>query len=199
MKSRLIRLSRLDQILVISLLTLLTAGLIPASASAQTDTKPLVLEIKNIPKIPDVKTIQNFSNNQPSPQAASVDPITINAPILQDYLAQKGSPLAPFASDILQNDNWKLVLAISNGESTMCKHQMYNNCWGVGGAWNLRRYASFSAGFADVDQLLANKYLLTSTGSPKEIVRKYVGSYSPSWVYAVNQTLAELNQLPLTN
>lgn len=187
--------SNLTRLLLITLfLTVL-----PSMALAQTDTKLLVFEIKNVPKIPDVQTIQNFSNNKSAPKVAPVDPIKINAPILADYLSQKGSPLAPFASNILQNDNWKLVLAISNGESTLCKHQLYNNCWGVGGAWNLRRYASFSQGFADVDQLLANKYLPTSTGSPKEIVRKYVGSYSPTWVYAVNQTLAELNQLPLIN
>lgn len=198
MKSRLM-LSKLSQITVIGLLAILIPALLPQTTFAKTDTKLLVLEIKNVPKIPDVQTIQNFSNNRPVPKADPIDPITINAPILQNYLMQKGSPLAPFTSDILQNDNWKLVLAISNGESTMCKHQLYNNCWGVGGAWNLRRYASFSQGFADVDQLLTNKYLPTSTGNPNEIVRKYVGSYSPTWVHAVNQTLAELNQLPLTN
>src|SRR6185369_17106845 len=84
----------------------------------------------------------------------AVDPITINAPILQDYLEAKGSPLAPYAADILKNENWKLVLAISNGESTLCKHQIYNNCWGVGGAWNMRHYASFAEGFADVNRFL---------------------------------------------
>jgi hypothetical protein len=186
--------------MIISLLTILTAGFIPASASAQTDTKPLVLEIKSIPNIPDVQTIHNFTKNRQQPQETIItDPITINTPILQDYLEQKGSPLASSAAELLKNDNWKLVLAISNGESTMCKRQMYNNCWGVGGAWNLRRYASFADGFADVDRLLASKYIPSGKDTPVKIVRKYVGSYSPNWVLAVNQTLAELDKLPLQN
>lgn len=201
MKSRLIRKSLMNQILIISLLTFLTMGLIPVSASVQTDTKPLVLEIKNIPQIPDVQTIQNFTNrnNQLPQETITIDPATINAPILQNYLEQKGSPLAPSAAELLKNDNWKLVLAIANGESTLCKRQLYNNCWGVGGAWNLRRYASFADGFADVDRLLATKYIPIGKDTPKKIVRKYVGAESPTWVYAVNQTLAELNNLPLVN
>ena len=200
MKGNLSRLSKLNQIIVTGLLVIMVPALMPQTTFAQTDTKTLVLEIKNVPKIPDVATIQNLSNPDPQPeQAAQVDPITINTPILQQYLAQKGSPLAPYASDILQYDNWKLVLAISNGESTMCKHQMYNNCWGVGGAWNLRRYESFSKGFADVDKLLANKYIPTGADTPKEIVRKYVGHANANWVLAVNQILNQLDQLPLQN
>ena len=198
MKSRLTRLSVLNQIIVVSMLAVLIPAFLPGSAAAQTETKPLVLEIKSVPKIPDVNTIQNLANNNSNDQQ-QVDPITINAPILQDYLTQKGSPLAPYAQDILQNENWKLVLAISNGESTLCKHQMYNNCWGVGGAWNLRRYKSFSEGFADVNQLLGTKYIPTGADTPKEIVRKYVGNYSPTWVAAVNKTLSDLDQLPLVN
>jgi len=185
--------SNLSRLLLITLLL----AVFPSLASAQTVTKTLALEIKNVPKIPDVATIQSMSNPDQTPDSAPVDPITVNAPILQQYLAQKGSPLAPFAAEILQNDNWKLVLAISNGESTMCKHQLYNNCWGVGGAWNLKRYESFAKGFADVDQLLANKYIPSGADTPKEIVRKYVGNYSPTWVSAVSQTLAQLDQLPL--
>lgn len=185
-----------------ALIVSLAVSLLPYTASAQTQNTKLVFEIKTAQTItiPDVGTIQIMSNPQPQPQAVpEVDPITINAPILQDYLTQKGSPLAPFAADILQNDNWKLVLAISNGESTLCKHQLYYNCWGVGGAWNLRRYKSFSEGFADVDRLLATKYIPSGGDTPSKIVRKYVGHPNANWVVAVNQILTQLDQLPLSN
>ena len=200
MTSRFDRLSLRNKVIAIAILVSVPSFLFSTQVAAQTDTKPLVLEIKNIPNIPDVHTINNFTNppvNQTD--LLQIDPLQQNTAILQDYLSQKGSPLAPYASEILQNENWKLVLAISNGESTMCKRQMYNNCWGVGGAWNLRRYKSFSEGFADVDRLLGEKYIPTGRDTPTEIVRKYVGNYSPTWVRAVNQTLDQLNQLALVN
>ena len=81
----------------------------------------------------------------------------------------------------------------------MCKRQMYNNCWGVGGAWNLRRYESFIDGFSDVDRFLGEMYIAKGADTPEKIVRKYVGNPSPSWVRAVNQVLAQLDQLPLVN
>jgi hypothetical protein len=183
------------------LLIALTTTAIPSVASAQIVTKTLNLEIKNIPAIPSVATIQNFNNNSSDQKTEKIkiDPITINAPILQDYLNSKGSPLAPYSEDILKHENWKLVLAISNGESTMCKRQLYNNCWGVGGAWNLRRYDSFSDGFDDVNRLITDKYVAQGGDTPEKIVRKYVGHASPNWVAAVNQTLTQLDQLPLVD
>jgi hypothetical protein len=171
------------------------------SASTQIQNTRLVFEIKNVPSIPNVQTIQNLQNPPPpaTPPPVVVDPIVINAPILQDYLNKKGSPLAPYAADILKYENWKLVLAISNGESTLCKKQIYNNCWGVGGAWNMRHYASFTEGFADVNRFLTEKYVARGADTPEEIVNRYVGHPNANWVFAVNKILAEVNQLPLQN
>ncbi|MEJ0021658.1 MAG: hypothetical protein WDN47_03690 [Candidatus Doudnabacteria bacterium] len=178
-------------------------SLLPYSASAQTQNTKLVLEIQTLQNVnlTDLAPLVQNNNDQAADvlqtqQPEQPDP---NIAILQTYLEQKNSPLAPYAADILQNDNWKLVLAISNGESTLCKHQMYNNCWGVGGAWNLKRYESFSEGFADVDQLLATKYIAAGADTPKKIVNRYVGHPNANWVLAVNQILNQLNQLPLQN
>lgn len=190
MTSRLGRFGVIDQLVLISALLLLPM-LFPQMAVAQTDTKPLVLEIKNL--------LNNLNLTNRTDKPPVIDPIIINTAVLQDYLNQKGSPLAAYAQDILQHENWKLVLAISNGESTMCKRQMYNNCWGVGGAWNLRRYKSFSEGFADVNRLLGEKYIPMGADTPKKIVRKYVGNYSPTWVAAVTQVLNQIDSLPLVN
>ncbi len=174
---------------VIGLLVILPTMLSPHLASAQT-SEQIRLGF-------EINTIANLL--QPTDNQSKAEVVDPNIAILQDYLSKKGSPLAPYAEHILKHENWKLVLAISNGESTMCKRQMYNNCWGVGGAWNLRRYASFADGFTDVNRLLTDKYVAYGADTPKEIARKYVGSYSPTWVRAVSQTLAQLNQLPLQN
>lgn len=197
MTSRFERLSVIQQILIIGSLAVLPNILLPHLALADTTNQTrLVFEINNF-KIPTISEINGMNSN--TPDEVVVPEIDPDIAILQEYLTNKGSPLAPYAEYILKHENWKLVLAISNGESTLCKHQMYNNCWGVGGAWNLRRYASFQDAITDVDHLLAEKYVAMGKDTPVKIVRKYVGSYSPTWVLAVNQTLAQLNSLPLQN
>lgn len=204
MTSRFARLSVTKQVTAIVILSLLPMFLSTNVAAAQTEQNKnaYVFDIKNVPVIPSVHQIQkmgadNSNDEQATPEP--IDPITINAPILQDYLVKKGSPLAPYATQILQNENWKLVLAISNGESTLCKHQIYNNCWGVGGAWNMRHYATFAEGFADVNRFLTAKYVAKGADTPAEIVNKYVGHPNANWVSAVNKILTEVNNLPLVN
>jgi len=60
---------------------------------------------------------------------------------VQEYLAQRGSPLAPYTSTIVTLRNWKKILALSNAESSLCLHYppSTSNCWGVGGAnlWDM--------------------------------------------------------------
>ena len=207
MTSRMLRSEVARKIFLLAFIAAVGNILIPNSAFASTDLSPqaiasvanksdFVFEIKNI-KIPDLIS-KNVPDQNTDVQDDS-DKVAQNIAILQDYLQKKGSPLANYADTILQQENWKLVLAISNGESTLCKHQMYNNCWGVGGAWNLKRYKSFGEGFADVNRLLTDKYVSQLGNSPEKIVNRYVGHPNPNWVYAVNKILAEVNQLPLVN
>jgi hypothetical protein len=174
--------------------------LLPYRAAASTENKTaIVFEIKNLStiKIPTNYTAKEEIAVTDDTAELQEQVFEQNVAILQDYLNKKGSPLAPYAADILKAQNWKLVLAISNGESTMCKHQRYYNCWGVGGAWNLRRYASFSEGFADVDRLLTNRYIADGLDTPAEMVNRYVGHANSNWVYANNKILQELDNLPL--
>ncbi len=60
---------------------------------------------------------------------------------LKQYLQSKRSPLADYTHVILQQNNWKKILALSNAESTMCRRYIehLNNCWGVGGSdlWDM--------------------------------------------------------------
>ena len=196
------RLGTVDQLLLVILMASTVTFLFPYSAAAQTtNQKPVVFEIKTLPKIPTYNDLAPQSPKEApvvkSDEQIAQEKLEANAAVLQAYLEKKGSPLAPFAKDIIQNENWKLVLAISNGESTMCKHQKYNNCWGVGGAWNLKHYSNFAEGFSDVNRFLTAKYVAQGADTPQEIVNKYVGHSNGNWVVAVNQVLTQIDQLPL--
>jgi len=57
------------------------------------------------------------------------------------YLQDQGSPLAAYTSTLVSLRNWKKIVALSNAESSMCRHYptSTSNCWGVGGAnlWDM--------------------------------------------------------------
>jgi len=60
---------------------------------------------------------------------------------VRTYLEAQGSPLAPYTSTLITLRNWKKIVALSNAESSMCRHYptAKANCWGVGGAnlWDM--------------------------------------------------------------
>jgi hypothetical protein len=60
---------------------------------------------------------------------------------LEDYLKARRSPLADYAETIIQQNNWKKIVALANAESSLCKKYIEKtaNCWGVGGSnlWDL--------------------------------------------------------------
>lgn len=101
MKSRLMS-SKLSQIALISLLTVLTLGLMPGVASAQTDTKSLVFEIKNL-SIPSVASISDFINDDSADQA-ELTTVTLPTPApLPDNvkLTQIKKPVFQFPPKVL--------------------------------------------------------------------------------------------------
>lgn len=55
---------------------------------------------------------------------------------LTQYLQAQRSPLASYAYTLIQLNNWKKILALSNAESGFCKHYPTDksNCWGIGGS-----------------------------------------------------------------
>ena len=60
---------------------------------------------------------------------------------LKKYLQENRSPLAEYSHVLLQQNNWKKIVALSNAESTMCRRyiEATSNCWGVGGTdlWDM--------------------------------------------------------------
>ncbi len=86
---------------------------------------------------------------------------------LANYLRQKRSPLADYADVILQQNNWKKIVALANAESTLCRNYIEENanCWGVGGEdlWDMG--SNLGEGVVEM-----NHFLNTS---PKRSHKKY--------------------------
>ncbi len=123
--------------------------------------------------------------------------LTERTEFLKAYLTKRKSPAAPYAESIAEQPNWKLIVGIMRAESQWCKKHVVStkNCFGVGGAWNLRVYESYPEAFADMNRLLETKYLKYGLNTPEKIVVKYVGHSSPNWVAAVKEELNNLNNI----
>lgn len=84
---------------------------------------------------------------------------------VKQYLITKNSPLAPYASTLVQQNNWKKIIALSNAESSMCRRYPTTtaNCWGVGGSnlWNMGN--DLGQGVITMNRFLNNYPLRTKT------------------------------------
>ena len=132
-------------------------------------------------------------------QLANQDPLVQN---LNQYLADKQSPLAGSASQIIGYTNWKRALSISLVESNMCrftpKYSLKGkitdsyNCSGIGGD-SFKRYASYMDWFADMDNLLSQPNYVNRP------IEKFIGYYvvpgSANWKWGVKKTEAELTAM----
>lgn len=198
MTARFVRLNRKAILSSIALLSLLTTTqfAFPVSAEVPAENKTRqVFEIKNFQTI----TIP-FTDTSVivSPEEINVDTLKIkdkNAEVLSAYLSSKQSPLAAKAHYLLNQRDWKLIIAISQAESQMCKRQLGNNCWGIGGG-NHRKYPNLELAITDA-QIVIGKYVDSGADTAKEILPRYVGWNNQNWVLAVNSVLYQLEQLPL--
>lgn len=123
------------------------------------------------------------------------DPLQKRKEFLEKYLAARKSPLANHVDAISEQSQWKLIIAIARAESSFCKRFRDNNCWGIGGAWNLKTYKNYDEAVADVNRILERYYISAGLDTPKKIVRKYVGHQSDNWELAVQQELDNLKNV----
>ncbi len=123
------------------------------------------------------------------------DPLTQRKAFLKTYLESKHSVLASHVDALSEQTQWKLIIAISNSESSYCKHNMVNNCWGIGGAWNLKAYDNYDQAIADVNRLLEQKYVAAGLDSPDKIEQKWVGHPNDNWETAANQVMDDLKDV----
>jgi hypothetical protein len=131
----------------------------------------------------------------PKEKISLPDPLKKRKEFLEKYLKAKNSPLADHVAAISEQSQWKLIIGISRAESSFCKHQVTNNCWGIGGAWNMKGYKNFDQAVTDVNRILEDHYIQAGLTTPKKIVKKYVGHQNDDWQATVEQELKNLSQV----
>ncbi len=126
--------------------------------------------------------------------------------ILQGFLKEQNSPLAPFAADFVRdadkyNLDWKLVAAISGVESSFglaIPTNSYNGWgWGVYGD-NVIRFASWNEGIDTISQGLRERYINQWGGKDiYQIGRMYASS--PAWAGHVEYYMNKIQDFALRN
>ena len=118
------------------------------------------------------------------------------APLLGKYLAEKESPLAPDAEFLVGLPHWKLVVALSAAESSLCKHEVGNNCWGiVSGDSSYQSYRSFREGAQAANDLIERRQSQGMWLSVEDMNCSYVVPCNPVWVRNVNYVLGILGNI----
>ena len=198
MKALLTLRSAIDQsssvgIIALVLLTpFIQPGLVSA-AGLQTSEQSTaqVFEIKvadsslldSTPKQNDVQNSITFSDIQ------ATDPLTVN---LQAYLQDNNSPLQGYTNELLAQDNWPTIVAISFVESNMCVHSYYHNCSGIGGQQYLRKYHDYGEWIKDMSNVLTTRY---DGWTLDKMDGVYVQPYSTNWKNGSKNILAQLTEL----
>lgn len=122
------------------------------------------------------------------------------AEIIRQYLLSYGSPLTPYAQEIVDASekyslDFRLVVAIAQQESNLCKKippDSYN-CWGWGvHSKGTLKFASFPEGIETVTRGLREDYFDKGYATPEEIMSKYTPSSPGTWASGVNQFLNEM-------
>ncbi len=128
------------------------------------------------------------------------------AKILESYLNQTKSPLAPYAKDFVKsadkyNLDWKLVAAISGLESSFGQHIPYNSYngwgWGVYGD-NVIRFKSWDEGIEVISKGLRERYLRERMESDPYIIGPTYAS-SPTWAQRVSFFMASIEAYKIRN
>jgi len=176
---------RLATSLALSAVTLMIFPQVSAAQSIEAYAQTTAFEIK-----------QNQISNADHEQLYPRDIPGTKVYELRQYLLEKNSPMAEYVEILLLQPNWKLVLSISHAESNMCRRQLGNNCWGIGGAKYHRFYPTFAEGIEDADDLI-QKYLDSGRTTPEKIMNRWVGWNNQNWIRANNQVLRQLAQRDL--
>lgn len=151
--------------------------------------KALVFEISSKP------TQKLLTYNELAQYHSRTDINTILAPKVKAYLESKGSPLAPYANEIVKQPQWQRALAISYVESNFGKRCADNNCSGIGvhpshPSW--RRYPTKLDWFKDMSALLEKPIYKERYTNCKAMMGVYVVPGSPRWLNGCNTVSNEL-------
>lgn len=120
--------------------------------------------------------------------------------IIQQYLENYKSPLAPHAQDILDTSekyglDFRLLVAIAQQESNLCKKIPENsyNCWGWGvHSRGTLRFSNYKEAMDAVAKGIREEYIDKGYTTPEEIMAKYTPLSPGTWAVGVRQFLEEM-------
>ncbi|MEK7618108.1 MAG: hypothetical protein AAB410_03095 [Patescibacteria group bacterium] len=129
-----------------------------------------------------------------TPEMKEADRLAERKIKLKEYLRYRKSPFVEIVDTIAELKHWKLVLAVSNSESSLGKRCYNNNCSGIGvepGHALWRDYKSKSDWAKDLDRLLEKRY---KDWTLEEMNGIYNKPGSQNWLMASKQVLEELQE-----
>lgn len=176
--------------------SLVTVSFIPKTVAEKSAEYPKLLEINfedsdfNI----QLKNLADFfeKKNQPDQTAQRAERI-------KKFLQGKTSPFADLSDLLARQEHWKIILAISNAESTLGRNCFNKNCSGIGvkpghPAW--REYETLRHWVVDFNSLLERKY---KNWTLKEMCGVYVQPCNKNWLSATRQILMEIQEMETNN
>lgn len=172
------------------------AGAIPIQSSTPLLTESDKISDQNVLTM-TMEQLENYlqvATTTPEKQAAET--MRLRTTQLKTYLESKGSPLALFAETIAGLKHWRLVLAISNSESSLGRRCADNNCSGIGvmpGHPLWRTYETKAEWAKDLDRLIEKRY---KNWSLEKMNGVYNQPGSENWVYAARQILSDIQSIP---
>lgn len=128
------------------------------------------------------------------------------AQILEAYLEEYDSPLAPYAQDFIDsadryNLDWRLVASISGLESGFGKQIPYNSYngwgWGIYGD-NVLRFNSWPEAIETISKGLRQNYLKDKTESDPYFIGPTYAS-SPTWAVRVSYFMNKMEEYRIRN
>mgnify|MGYP000367266567 CR=1 FL=1 len=130
-----------------------------------------------------------------TPEMKRTELLQLRTEKLRVYLASKKSPLADIADTLAALQHWRLVIAISNSESSLGKRCADNNCSGIGvkpGHPLWREYETKADWAQDLDALIEKRY---KNWSLEQMDGVYNNPGSENWVFAAQQILTDLKDV----
>ena len=142
----------------------------------------MLLPLAFILSVPNISEAELALEDQPPSEAE----------IIRTFLESKKSPLADHTEYLLQQSNWKMLIAISAIESQYCKRKIDFNCWGIGGDSNYRHYSGYPAAIKDAQELLEKWHNKGRWLTVDDMNCSYVQPCNKNWVAVVNSILNQI-------
>ena len=128
----------------------------------------------------------------PRPERATAQQLNLEFQ-LKGYLNSRHSPLSNEISYLLEQEHWKLLIAVSAIESQFCTKQVGFNCWGVTQLdGKYRRFESLREGIKETNDLIERWQNRGRWLTVNDMNCHYVQPCNPNWVKVVNKVLGEL-------